>query len=273
MFQQRRTRNMFEATAATLALIYHQTVYNIRSEYRNPVIGLVLTIIQASLFVVVFLIMFTLIGIKQSPIRGDFLLYIMSGIFIFMVHTQAVGAVSASHSISSGIMKHEPLNAAILIAGASLASLYKQVIAFGVILGAYYVGIQPFTISQPVKAAAMVLVAWGLGCIVGLVFVGIRPWSPQATKILSTAYMRVNMFASGKFFVANAMPGFLMPWFDWNPLFHLIDQTRGFLFVNYTPMRTDPMYPIWFGVVAFMIGLLINFTTRKYESVSWGATQ
>lgn len=273
MFKQRQNRTMFQAAFTTLALIYHQTVYNLRTEHRNAVVGLLLTMVQSALFVVVMLALYLLVGIGGSPIRGDFLLYIMSGIFIFMLHVQAVGAVSGSHSVSKGIIKHEPLNAAVLISGAALAVLYRQTISCLVILSLYHVTFQPITIEDPLGAWAMFLMAWFTGCCVGLIFLGIRPWSPQACGVLSSAYQRINMFASGKFFVANMLPGFLLPWFSWNPLFHLIDQERGFLFINYTPHRTDLLYPLWFSLGALMVGLLINFTTRKYESISWGATQ
>lgn len=84
---------------------------------------------------------------------------------------------------------------------------------------------------------------------------------------MTTIFQRINMFASGKMFVANV----LLPWFAWNPLFHIIDQQRGFVFINYAPQKTDPLYALWFSLGTMMIGLLINFTTRKYESLSWGA--
>lgn len=273
MFRQRQSTNMAQAGWTTLALIYHQTVYNLRTEHRNAVVGLVLTIVQSALFVVVFLGTYTLIGIRHSPLRGDFLLYIMSGIFVFMLHVQTVAAVSSSHSISSGIAKHEPLNAAVLISGAALATLYRQVISCIVILSTYHLAVTPITIYDPVGAAALFLLSWFSGCCIGLIFLGLRPWSPQGAKVATTVYQRINMFASGKFFVANTMPNFLLPWFAWNPLFHLIDQERGFLFINYAPHKTSLLYPLWFSLAALMVGLLINFTTRKYESLSWSATQ
>lgn len=273
MFKQRQNRTMLQAGFTTIALIYHQTVYNLRTEHRNAVVGLLLTMLQSVLFVAVFLAMYSLIGLKSSPIRGDFLLYIMSGIFIFMLHVQTVGAVAQSHSISSGIIKHEPLNAAVLISGAALAVLYRQTIGCIVILSVYYMAFQPFTIHDPLGAGALFLLAWFSGVAIGLIFLGIRPWSPQACKVLTTLYQRINMFASGKFFVANAMPGFILPWFSWNPLFHLIDQERGFLFINYSPHKTMLYYPLWVTIAALMVGLLINFTTRKYESISWSAVQ
>lgn len=273
MFKQRQNRNMFQAAFTTLALIYHQTVYNLRTEHRNAVVGLVMTMMQSVVLVVVFLGMYTLIGIGKGPIRGDFLLYIMSGIFVFMLHVQAVGAVAGSHSVSSGIIKHEPLNAAVLISGAALAVLYRQTISCLVILSVYNLTMNQISIEDPLGAGLLFLLSWFSGCSVGLIFLGIRPWSPQACKVLTLIYQRINMFASGKFFVANTIPGFILPWFSWNPLFHLIDQERGFLFINYAPHRTMLYYPLWFSIAALMVGLLINFTTRKYESISWSATQ
>jgi ABC-type polysaccharide/polyol phosphate export permease len=273
LFKQRQSRNMLQAAFTTLALIYHQTVYNLRNEHRNAALGLLLTVVQTTLFLLVFLALYAVVGIKTAPLRGDFLLYIMSGIFIFMLHVQTVGAIAASHSVSSGIIKHQPLNAAVLISGAAIATLYKQAISIIILLLAYNAFFEQITIYDPLGAAMLFLLAWFSGVCVGLVFLGIRPWSPSAAKVLTTLYQRVNMFASGKFFVANVMPNFLLPWFVWNPLFHLIDQERGFLFINYSPHKTWLLYPLWFSIATLMVGLLINFTTRKHESISWGATQ
>ncbi|WP_411838139.1 ABC transporter permease [Paracoccus sp. ME4] len=273
MFQQRQSRTMFQAGFTTLALIYHQTVYNLRTEHRNAAVGILLAVLQQTLMILVLVTIYSMIGIKSAPLRGDFLLYIMSGIFIFMTHVQTVGAVAGSHSISSGIIKHEPLNAAVLISGAALAALYRQVASLLVLLGAYHVLFTPITIEHPVGAGALFMLAWFSGCCVGLVLLGIRPWSPSACKVVTNLYQRVNMIASGKFFLANTMPNFLLVWFDWNPLFHLIDQERGFMFINYTPHKTSLYYPLWVSIACLMVGLLINFTTRKYESISWSATQ
>lgn len=271
LFVQRRNRNIFEAAGTTLALIYHQTVYNLRTEHRNAVVGLLMTILQTAIFMGAFLLIYLIIGVRNSPIRGDFMIYIMSGIFLYMTHVQTVGAVAGSHSLSGSLIKHDPLNPAVLIAASALTILYRQTISCFAILWLYDVLVEPVAIENPVGAFAMFLEAWFSGVCVGLVFLGLQPWAPKAAKILTTIYQRVNMFASGKMFVANVLPNFMLPWFAWNPLFHVIDQERGFLFINYSPQKTDPYYAIWFSLAALMLGLLINFSTRKHESISWSA--
>ncbi|MFV0386109.1 ABC transporter permease [Paracoccus sp. (in: a-proteobacteria)] len=272
MFTPRRNQNLLQAAGTTLGLIYHQTVYNLRTEHRNAVVGLLLTILQSAILIAAFLMFYIVFGIRQSPIRGDFLLFIISGIVIFTLNTQTVGAVAGSHSIANNLVKHTPLNAAVLISAAALATFYRQTISLIAILWVYDTTIAPLTVQNWQGCLAMYLLAWFSGVCIGLIFLGIRPWSPKTAKILTTIYQRVNMFGSGKMFVANVIPNMLMPWFIWNPLFHIIDQMRGFMFINYTPLKTNPYHALWFSLAALMVGLLINFTTRKYESLSWSAS-
>ena len=263
---------MLQAAGSTLALIYHQTVYNLRNEHRNAIVGLLMTIVQSLVFMAAFVVIFLVMGVRSSPLRGDFMIYLMSGIFLFMTHVRAVNSIASSGGVG-GLTKHEPLNQAIMIAAAALAVLYRQTISAATILWFHHVLLSPVEIEKPVGAAAMFLMAWLSGCSVGLVFMSIKPWLPKFSNVASMLYQRINMFASGKMFVANVLPNFMLPWFWWNPLFHTIDQERGFVFINYTPMKTSLTYPIWFTLAALMIGLLINFTTRKYQSASWSALQ
>ena len=225
LFNQRKNSTIIGAAGTTLGLIYHQTVYNLRNDHRNAVVGLLLTILQSA----------------------------------------------GSHSVTGGLVKHEPLNPAILIASAALAVLYRQTISCIAILWLYHVLMTPIRFDFWPGSLGMYLLAWFSGGCIGLVFLGIRPWSPRASKLFTTAYQRINMFASGKMFVGNVVPSALLPWFIWNPLFHIIDQQRGYIFINYTPLKSDPLYALWFSLAAMMVGLLINFTTRKYESLSWSA--
>ena len=84
-------------------------------------------------------------------------------------------------------------------------------------------------------------------------------------------YARINMIASGKMFVANSLPAYMLAIFDWNPLFHTIDQTRGFIFINYNPHFSSATYPLYVEIALVVIGLIGESYTRKYASVSWNA--
>jgi ABC-type polysaccharide/polyol phosphate export permease len=134
-----------------------------------------------------------------------------------------------------------------------------------------HVAWRPIVIDDPIGTIGMFLLAWFSGVAVGMLFLAIKPWFPGFAQIASTVYNRANMIASGKMFVANAMPSYILAFFDWNPLFHCIDQARGFAFINYNPHFSSISYPMTVSIVLIMIGLMGEFYTRKRASISWSA--
>jgi ABC-type polysaccharide/polyol phosphate export permease len=272
MFQQSSFRQTSLGAAVTIAeLIYHSIVRNIRKTHGNAIIAILMNMLQAVVFVVAFYVMFTVLGLRSAALRGDFLLYIMSGIFLFLTHTKTLGAVVGSEGPASPMMKHAPLNTIISIAAAALGTLYIQVLSLAVILFIYHAVFNPVVIDQPIPAFGMLLIAWFTGLAIGVVLLALKPWFPTFVSIFTTVYQRVNMIASGKMFVANTLPAFMLSLFDWNPLFHAIDQSRGFVFLNYTPRYTSYEYAIIAGLVLLMIGLMGEFYTRRHASASWSA--
>ena len=271
MFQYRTRQSKFTSAITILELIFHSVVRSIRSAHNNAFIAIGKNLLQAIIFVLAFYLMFSVLGLRSAAIRGDFLLYMMSGIFLYMCHTKAVGAIVKSEGPNHPMMQHAPMNTVITISAAAIGSLYIQVLTMFVILFIYHVAFKPITIDQPIPAFGMVLLAWFTGCGVGMVLLALRPWFPTAVGLISTIYQRANMIASGKMFLANSLPGFMLPIFIWNPLFHTIDQSRGFVFINYNPMNSNIHYPVWIGIGLVMIGLMGEFYTRRHASISWSA--
>jgi ABC-type polysaccharide/polyol phosphate export permease len=264
-------RSTFSIVISMLELIYHSIVRSVRKSHKNAFLAIATNILQAVIFVGAFYVMFSILGLRGAAVRGDFLIYIMTGIFLYMTHSKALGAVVGSEGPASPMMQHAPMNTIISICSAAFGALYIQVLSLVIILFVYHVAFTPLEIDQPVGAFAMLVLAWFTGAALGLVLLAIKPWFPTAVGIFSTIYQRANMIASGKMFVANTLPGFMLAMFDWNPLFHTIDQSRGFSFINYNPRYSDPMYAFWVGLVLVMIGLMGEFYTRKHASISWSA--
>ncbi|MGI1662118.1 ABC transporter permease [Palleronia sp. KMU-117] len=271
MFTPQRSETMVGSAFTTLELIYHNTVRSVRKGHENAFISLLNNIVQSLILVGVFYFMFDILGMRGSAIRGDFLLFIMSGIFLFMTHTKTMSAVVSSEGPASPMMNHLPMNTAIAIASAAVGALYIQVLSVVAILGVYAAGWGPLAIEEPAGAFGMLLLAWFSGLAVGLVFLGLKPWFPGFVSIGTSIYARANMIASGKMFVANAMPAYMLALFDWNPLFHVIDQSRGFAFINYNPHYSSWSYALYVSLALAMIGLMGEFYTRRHASISWQA--
>ncbi len=272
MFQVNRVyRSKFSSFFGIVSVIYHTIVQNIRGGNRNAVVGLLMIIIRSAIMVGVFYAMFVLIGVRSSPIRGDFILYIMSGVFLYMTHVMTVRQLARAISPTQPTMLHGPMNTIVALAASTLSMLYQKTVAIGVMLLLYHLLINPITIDQPIQAYGMLLIAWGSGVAVGLIFGVLTPWFPNAAPLVMMFYIRANMLASGKMFLANTLPLSMVAIFSWNPLFHAIDQARGFVFLHYTPMNSEIAYPVIVTLVLLLIGLMGEFFSRQHASISWFA--
>jgi len=206
MFQKQQKVSWFGSALITLKLIHQAAVREQRKTHRNPIIGLLLSIMTTVAFILAFQIMFSFLGLRGVPLRGNFLLFMMTGIFLFLTHIKAVGAVAGADGPTSPMMLHGPMNTIVGICGAALSSLYSQTLTIFIVLFVYHAAVEPLTIEDPLGAYAMFLLAWFSGCAIGMLLLALTPWAPAFIGFVKTVYQRANMVASGKMFVANSLP-------------------------------------------------------------------
>ncbi|WP_372571502.1 ABC transporter permease [Ruegeria jejuensis] len=271
MFRYRRNTSLLSGALTMAELVFHSVARSVRSKHNNAFLALGQNMLQVVVMVAAFYFMFQLFGIRTAPLRGDFVLFLLTGVFLFMTHVKAVGAVMGAEGPTSAMMLHAPMNTIISISASALGILYINILTVLLILFGYHAIFGAVEIQHPAGAFGMLLLAWFTGCAVGLMFLSIKPWFPTTVGIMSTVYRRAQMIASGKMFVANAIPASMLAVFDWNPLFHIIDQSRGFAFRNYFPHVTSWHYALGVGVVLIMLGLMGEFYTRRHVSASWYA--
>lgn len=271
MFKARRSNSTIGSTFSLLELIYHATVRSLRKSHGHAVLGLLQNILQTVMLALMFYVMFGVLGMRGNSVRGDYLLFLMSGIFLFMTHNKTMGAVFGAEGSTSAMMKHAPMTTAVAITSAALAALYIQVLSLVVVLYIYHAAFKPIEVYDWVGAFGMLLLSWFVGLSIGLVFRAVKPWAPGPVGIIQLVYARANMIASGKMFLANTLPHKMLVLFSWNPLFHTIDQARGYTFINYNPHFSNWEYPLTVALALLMIGLMGEFYTRQHDSLSWTA--
>ena len=271
MFQQRTRKTRLQSAIAMCELIFHSTAHNIRKSHNNAILSIVNNLVRVAIMMAVFYAMFAILGLRRTAIRGDFLLFMLSGVFIYMTHVKTVSSVMGSDGPSSPMMKHAPMNTVIALAASALSTLYLQVLTLLLILFVYHVAVRPYEIYEPAAAFACILTAWFYGIAVGVCFLALKPWFPEFTGIAAQLYTRANMIASGKMFVANQITPQMRNLFDWNPLYHSIDQARGHTFINYNPHFSSLEYALSVAVAVFCLGMIGEFYTRRHASLSWNA--
>ncbi|WP_170786131.1 ABC transporter permease [Ruegeria lacuscaerulensis] len=273
MYYFKRNRTLLGGAFTTSELVFHSVVRSIRSQRSNAVLAVIMNIVQILALVTVFYLIMTLVGrvTGLSKIRGNSILFLLSGVFLFLTHVKSVSGVAGVATGNNPMMLHSPMNMMVSLLAAAFGTFYTQLVSILVILFMYHVAIEPLEIQDPGGAFYMLVLAWFTGSAVGVLFMALKPWLPTFVSISSVVYRRINMIFSGKMFVANSLGGFTLTMFIWNPLFHVIDQCRGFVFRNYFPRQTSWEYALWVGIILLLIGLLGIFFTRQHVSKSWGA--
>jgi len=160
-------------------LTYTSTVRKVRQSHGNAIMALAMNILQAVLFIVAFYFMFSVLGTKRAMIRGDFLIYLLTGIFLYMTHIKALGAVLGAEGPTSAMMLHAPMNTIVAILSSAFASLYIQTLALGVILLGIHTIFNSLEIHDWAGVMFMYLLSWASGCAVGLIFLALKPWFPD----------------------------------------------------------------------------------------------
>lgn len=266
-----RPRSRWAATYKMAALTYHMTVRSAGGARANPLFTLAMNIAATLVFILALYLTMTLLGVRPSAFRGDFVVFLVSGVMAYMTYNKTMKAVYGAEGPLSPVMQHADMNTMVAIAAAAIGTLYQQVLTAAVILFGYHVAFKPVEIDEPVFASFMMIAAWIFGIATGLILMSLRPWAPKLAPLLMMIISRVNVFASGKMMVGNALSFALLKLFDWNPLFHCIDQMRGAIFINYNPRNSEVGYIFEVSAALIVIGLMLEFFTRRRVSASWFA--
>ena len=217
-------------------LIFHNTVRSIRKDHRDAILAILYSIFQTLVMVGAFYILMDMLGLRSLAIRGDFLLYVMSGNFVFMTHVKSVSAVMGSEDSTSPMMQHLPMNTRISIWASAFSALYIQIVSIGSILVVYHLVWTPIEVHQPVGAVAMLA-----SCVVFRRCGRKRVFGDQAVDTGADRRSSADLYRAPTCLrrAKCSWPTRLQhKWWrssTWNPLFHIIDQGRGYIFVNYNP--------------------------------------
>lgn len=242
---------LWDAAAKHLAVLYATTVREIRSSAGASQLGLILNILQTLAYVGAFYVLFVMIGRRDAGLRGDTMMFLLSGVLLFRMHVETMSKVMGAVSANQALLNYEPTKSVIFVWARALTALYEFLLVTILMIGAAALARGELELHHPFGLIAPILAAWLSGVGVGLLFMFAQAHFSWF-GVISTLYRRVLMFTSGKFFVANAVPTVALPFLWWNPLFHAIDLTRGAIFVNYAPRNTS-----FEVMVSLALGLLV----------------
>ena len=262
-----QSKSMFFGALEFMDLVYHSVVREVRAQSGNATFGILKEVSTIGVFLGLFYMIAVFMG-SGVAIRGNIIMFLLTGIILFLTHIKAISSVRGASTATSAIMMHAPMTVILSILAKAFAGLYLQFVAVLLIVTAFWIFGVDLSVNHPAGLVLPVFFAWASGISIGMVFMTLAPMFPFIIKTISPIYQRAQMFTSGKFLPAAYMPTAMIGWFSWNPLFHTIDQARVATFVNYNSDATNMSYPIWFTLVALLFGLMGEFWARNTLSKS-----
>jgi ABC-2 type transport system permease protein len=202
--------------------------------------------IQPILFVLLFAYVFG--GAIALPGGGSYHEYLIGGMLAMGLAATAPGtAVALVTDMSSGLIdrfRSLPTARSAVLAGRTISDLVTQVIGTAVVAG---VGLAiGWRIHSSLADAA---VAFGLALLFGYAFtwlgacLGMVLRSPEAAQQMGFVLFLPLTFVSNAFVPTQAMPGWLQPIAEWNPMSAVAAASRH-LFGNPNPAASVPAWPM-----------------------------
>jgi ABC-2 type transport system permease protein len=220
--------------------------------------------IQPILFVLLFAYVFG--GAIALPGGGSYHEYLIGGMLAMGLAATAPGtAVALVTDMSSGLIdrfRSLPTARSAVLAGRTISDLVTQVIGTAVVAG---VGLAiGWRIHSSLADAA---VAFGLALLFGYAFtwlgacLGMVLRSPEAAQQMGFVLFLPLTFVSNAFVPTQAMPGWLQPIAEWNPMSALAAASRH-LFGNPNPVASVQAWPMQhpeLAVIGWSVVLLMVF--------------
>lgn len=249
-------------------LIWALTVRSIRESSNGAMIGFLRGVLMALAFCLAFYFIMTFIGLAGLTVRGDLMVFILIGVGFFFTMKMAMMAAIKAMQRSWGLTQHPHLSPVLIVYAECLAVLYNWTLAIlfifignGLVKGTFY-------LQEPIMFFPLFFLTWLTGLAVGMVM-GFLLYYFSWFAIFKRILFKLLFFSSGKFMNANVIPNDMLPFFLWNPIFHLIDQMRDAAFVNYTAHKTNLTYPIIVCFLLLVMGhILHDYMIRNRNEMS-----
>jgi ABC-2 type transport system permease protein len=212
------------------------------------------------------------------PGGGDYIEYLMPGVFAFtMLGTLAATALGFADDISKGVVdrfRSLPMANSAMLLGRSISDLLESFLGLGVLLACGLVAGW-----RPHNSPAETLGAFGLLLLLAVamnwagVVLGLLIRTPEAVNIIGGIVMLPLVFLSNSFVPTQGMPAWLRTIADWNPLSATVAACRQ-LFGNPGAAQVSDAWPLQHPVAAsvgwslLLLALFVPLAIRTYRSAT-----
>lgn len=234
------------------ALIFHLIRRNVTSRYKRSVLGVAWTLLDPLITMVVMAIIFSTIYGRSMPAYPVFLL---SALIIFnFIQQSSTGAIvdllNGGWLLGKVYMPRTVFS--ITSTGANLVNFFYSLIPLVLLVLAYNIPITPAILFIPIAILNCILFTLGLGFLFSIFAI----FFADMINIHSIL-MRLLLYLSGTFYVAEDIPERFRPLIELNPIYTLITLFRDPIYFGTLPDPWTIVYSTAWAVGLFILGLIV----------------
>jgi ABC-2 type transport system permease protein len=214
------------------------------------------------------------------PSGGDYIDYLMPGVFAFtMIGTLAATALGFADDMSKGVVdrfRSLPMASSAMLLGRSMSDLLESLLGLGVLITCGLVaGWRPHNSFAETLGAFSLLLLLALAMNWAGVVLGLLVRTPESVNIIGGIVVLPLVFLSNIFVPTQGMPTWLRTLADWNPLSATVAACRA-LFGNPGAGAVSDAWPLQHPILAsvgWSLLLLVVFAPLAIRVYRTATTQ
>jgi capsular polysaccharide transport system permease protein len=202
------------------------------------------------------------LGFKSPPLGTHFGIFYASGLVPFFVYMDVVSKVGSSIQYSRSLLVYPAVTYVDAIIARFLINGMTQLMVAYIVLSFIIFALDaPVSIDVGSIALAFVM-ALALGLGVGTMNCFLFAMYPLWERIWAIV-TRPLFFVSGVIFLHDNVPQPYRDWLTWNPLVHVVGESRSGFYARYDAAYVDVVYVFAFSGIALVIGLVFLFRYHR----------
>ncbi|WP_108992959.1 ABC transporter permease [Paenibacillus agaridevorans] len=238
-------------------LLMELVIRDIKTRYRRSVLGLLWTLLNPLLTMIVMTIVFSALFRTQIE---HFPVYLLSGSILFTLNIEATNTALTSIIGNGSLIKKVYIPKYLFPLSRVVSSLVNFCFAFLALLIVMAVTGAPFQLSMLlaiVPVFYLVLFTTGLSLALSALTVFFRDIAH-----LYSVFALLWTYLTPIFYPITIIPERYMVLFEWNPMFHYVNYFRKLILEGTVPGLTENLLCLSIGIMALAIGLVTFYRTQ-----------
>lgn len=245
---------------ATLRVIIALMLREMSTTYGRSALGYLWAILEPAAGVLLMTLVFSF-AFRSPSIGTSFPLFFASGILPFTAYMDLHGKVSTAVRFSKPLLFYPGVTFIDALIARTVLNLITQILIALFVFSGIIVGYNLNIILDLPGVALGFAMAFSLGLSIGTLncyLLTIYPLWERAWAVMNRPLFLISCI----FFTFDTVPKPYQDWLWWNPLVHVVGQTRAGIYSTYDASYASPLYVFTLSGITLAVGMLL---LRRYH--------